>query len=502
MKPNKKSSPDNKFSTILYYDDETFHIVITNNGTIETSNVYTMDGDLGQVWNVMNSNKSTLVADAAKAKNFRIFKDKKVLNFPIDPLNYTGTPLYGDTIYLLIDDTLYATIMLRNGSINADTVYKISTGLAVENITRATAVDGYIAIVCDKKIKLFQFINAQLTEKATYPQFKDIEDTAVARNGMRIHKLKSGKKFKIISTMPSTDWSPYSEGASRKSHLYDLEYNDIDILEAGYGNVVIKVYNGDNFKYFVSTGTINNFDFYEIFNHTSLNCKNIVETDKYLLMMNDDDQTMYASPKGSDYRALRGKIEIGEGGKLVGLVIRDYNAEFTGEGYQIMQLIETNSTLLSYFKLQLSIITITCTPMTSLYAFALSEESFKISFTVIGVSDAYAHIPEIRYTFNVHYVYSYGIIGTIYWIWVFSLFAVVILIFGIRITRLGSKRNLMTRNLAILSRDAQANLPIYSLVSKMIDHPEEIQMKIDKKLRKKKRQLREDMKKAQEENAD
>lgn len=240
-----------KLSTLLYYDDEIFHIVIDKSGSLFISNLYSFSPG-PQVWNSMTS-----VPDAIKiATKYAITKDKRSNSFPskIISNDNPNATITGDVIFLLADSTIYALPINRSGIIFNAYMKSFATGLEKDKIDKLMAIDNNIILMTEKKILVFQYQSIKgIESKQHYPAFKDVEDVAITRvNGIRIFKVKASKaKFKVFSTLASSDWNPYIEGIGRKNLLDNKEYNEIELLEANYGNVVIKAVLGTNCKYFV-----------------------------------------------------------------------------------------------------------------------------------------------------------------------------------------------------------------------------------------------------------
>jgi hypothetical protein len=161
--------------------------------------------------------------------------------------------IYRDFLYIMADSTLYALTLHKNGHISSTFSAQIDTGLDKDKLTRIMVLDNNTMTFADKKINVFQFQNLKFQAKQDFQQFKDVEDVMITRlNGMRLFKVKATKgKFKVFSTLPSSDWNPYIEGVNKQELLNKLEYPKIELIEGQYGNVVIMAYTGKHYKYFV-----------------------------------------------------------------------------------------------------------------------------------------------------------------------------------------------------------------------------------------------------------
>jgi hypothetical protein len=190
----------------------------------------------------------------AKASVFLVAKDNKYANFQ----NITRTPgnPTGDYLYLIADYDIFVFFIHENGKLEAGFSPSVAGGFDKELkvvVTRLMVLDQNIMTLCNKEITVFQFQNSVIQQKQKFPAFKDVEDIAISRvDGMRIFKVKGTKgKFKVFSTLPSSDWNPYIEGVSKKALLDDKEYPKVELLNAQYGNIAIMAYTGKYYKYFV-----------------------------------------------------------------------------------------------------------------------------------------------------------------------------------------------------------------------------------------------------------
>jgi hypothetical protein len=181
-------------------------------------------------------------------------RDKKNLRFPSTEYkpNETAPSFVGDIWYLVTDKSITALMVNRSGELSFDMVKKQKISIAFEKKPRIVAMDNNV-IIYSKLIYLFQFQGFSFQEKPAFGPLKDIEDVIISgESGQRLFKAKGGKnKFKLFSTMPSSDWNPYIEGVSRKNQLSEDGYSNITFLEAKYGNVVVMVNTGKHYKYFI-----------------------------------------------------------------------------------------------------------------------------------------------------------------------------------------------------------------------------------------------------------
>ena len=164
-----------------------------------------------------------------------------------------------------------------------------------------------------------------------------------------------------------------------------------------------------------------NFNYVEIFNSSTVNFTTAVETKKYLFL-SDENKKLYSIAKESTYKAMTtaGKFM----GKIIDVVPTSYKTDFPSPGANsnLVAVIDTkgDSTSYSLMPLTLGNISIQCHPMTSLLCFWVSEETKKMEFLIKGVNDDYAHVPDIRFTFNIYNVYSYGRTGAVFWVLIFG----------------------------------------------------------------------------------
>src|SRR5205823_4107481 len=103
-------------------------------------------------------------------------------------------------------------------------------------------------------------------------------------------------------------------------------------------------------------------------------------------------------------------------------------------------------------------------PLTSLLCFWVSEEMEKMEFLVMGVNDEFSHEPEVRYTFNVYNVYSYGKTGTAFWLLIMAYAMAMVALFTYRMFRLGFKRRSQLKRIdglkQMMSKDFQYRVPL------------------------------------------
>lgn len=282
---NKKFEKGAKFSRVIHYDDTTLHVHISANGDLHICNPFNDNAtfnktDAGEQffcdWKMM-----PLGAEIGKSKEILITKDRKNNQFPnqairpnLNKVEFNeAKPFKGDYLYIMADNKLTVLAIKKNGDFYTDFKVEIEIGKTEKDddkkeekkdekkeekeeeksIPRFMVQDSNIMILKSKKLKVFQFQSNEIEEKQEYDQFKDVEDIAIVRfNGMRLFKAKGAKgKFKVFSTLPSSDWNPYIEGVNKKDLFEGAEYPKIELIESRYGNVAIMVYTGKYYKYFV-----------------------------------------------------------------------------------------------------------------------------------------------------------------------------------------------------------------------------------------------------------
>lgn len=187
-----------------------------------------------------------------KASKFFVSKDNRHHTF--QNITRPQSTVRGDYIYMMADKTIFVFFITEHGQL--DTTFAVSgegSDLNTDDLTRVMVQDQNIMTLCAKEITVFQFQNNQIQQKQKFAAFKDVEDIAISRvDGVRIFKVKGSKgKFKVFSTLPSSDWNPYIEGVSKTTLLNDREFPKIELLNGEYGNVVIMAYTGKHYKYFV-----------------------------------------------------------------------------------------------------------------------------------------------------------------------------------------------------------------------------------------------------------
>lgn len=171
-----------------------------------------------------------------------------------------------------------------------------------------------------------------------------------------------------------------------------------------------------------------------------MNYTTAVETKKYLFLI-EKGKKMYVIPKMSNYLAITSQWEIDN---IVDVATKSYESDFPsiGNSSKVLALTDKNEdgTEFSLLHLNLSQVKITCYPLTSLLSYWWGEDTITIKFNVLGVNDEYAYLPRVIFDFNVFNVYNFGKIGSIFWIWIWINFIVVLLIIVYRLLRLGVKR--------------------------------------------------------------
>jgi hypothetical protein len=129
-----------------------------------------------------------------------------------------------------------------------------------EAIIGFEAYDKVVLLYSKKVLKVYQMaipspgvaVFLLKNEQDASVQLKNIDQIAVVKtNGFRLYKQKGKGKFSVFQTLPSIEWSPFVEGVGRKKMLGEQDFETIQFLNSGYGNVVIKAYNGIMYKYFV-----------------------------------------------------------------------------------------------------------------------------------------------------------------------------------------------------------------------------------------------------------
>lgn len=158
--------------------------------------------------------------------------------------------------------------------------------------------------------------------------------------------------------------------------------------------------------------------------------------------MSDSNKKIYAIAKESNYKAMTTQKTFE--GKIVDIATTKYRTDFqsVGSGSSVIAVVDkfNDSTQFSLMPISLSTIFIECSPLTSLLCFWVSEEMRKMEFLITGVNDEFAHVPEIRYTFNVFHVYNYGKTGTLFWLLIAIYAFTILIIFTYRLIRLAIKR--------------------------------------------------------------
>lgn len=188
-----------------------------------------------------------------------------------------------------------------------------------------------------------------------------------------------------------------------------------------------------------------NFNYVEIFNSSNITVSSsmAVETKKYLFLTDGSKKKLYAIAKDSNYRAMTTAEEWKD--NIISIVTSMYNTDFPSPGsasnvFAVLDSVNDNKRQFSIMSLSLSNITVRCHPLTSLSCFWVSEETEKMEFLVMGVNDEFDHVSEIRYTFNVYNIYSYGTVGTLFWLLIITYAIIIVALFSYRIVRLSFKR--------------------------------------------------------------
>lgn len=187
-----------------------------------------------------------------------VFRDKRDVTFN----NVTGV-----TWYMVTKTQLLGLIFKGTMSANASiAVAEFATPIAHEfgegdeAITGFEAYDKVVLLYSKKVLKVYQLAIGPNTtplfilknQQDASVQLKNIDQVAVVKtNGFRLYNQKIKGKVSVFQTLPSIEWSPFVEGVGKKKLLDEKDFETIQFLNAGYGNVVIKAYNGIMYKYFV-----------------------------------------------------------------------------------------------------------------------------------------------------------------------------------------------------------------------------------------------------------
>ena len=246
----------------MHYEDVGFHIAIFK-GFIGVSKIFPYTGANANKWfyTKIPSESSSLNKEFAALKIATdgstwsaLERDKKVLNFPnivySEPLE--KYEFIGDIWYLVTDNAIIALMVNKEGELSKKMIRNYTVANGISSFQRAMAIDSNL-IIYAKQIFVYQFQGFTFQPKPSFGPLKDIEDIMITReSGLRLFKAKGTKnKFKLFSTMPSSDWNPYIEGVSRKNLLSEEGYTNITFIDAKYGNVVVMVNTGKHYKYFI-----------------------------------------------------------------------------------------------------------------------------------------------------------------------------------------------------------------------------------------------------------
>jgi hypothetical protein len=465
-----------KFSAWMFYDDQTYQVVVEKSGALFVNWVSGVDPLNTTKWVQLQDptpqNCSNYLTAATIVKNLTdvladvsniwMARDKKIFTFPSRTFTETSisntTIARGDAWFLLAGKFLYSVIMNVNGTFNPVFMKVIDTEVDPEKVTRVMVADSNIIIFFEKKIKIYQYQNQKFELKQSFDPFKDVEDIAISRvSATRLYKLKASKnKFKLLSTLPSAEWNPYTEGIGRTPQLGDTEYSEIEFLEAGYCNLVIRANTGKQFKYFIASGTATAFKFIEIFNSTKGNYTGAIETNSHVFLFKNETDLVVIH-KSSTYKSMKGSIP--DGTKISTIISKSYVSEFSGvsdfsKSSNVMAAV-TSSTEGEYRILPLGLgrIQIVCNPLTSLLGFFKPEDQAAIDFTILGFNSENSYLPEVRFNFNAYFIYNYGPTGSFFWLWVWIVVNITILLLIYRLVRLAYKRSRMAVTINKLNLD-------------------------------------------------
>jgi hypothetical protein len=287
----KTFDKESKLSQVIHYDDTTLQVHVNAKGQLSICNLFH-----GSTFNKTEAGPRFdckwkqfdlgLGANAEKVKKILVTKDKKNNKFPRqairpnlnDAVFDEKTAFKGDYLFLAVDEQLIVLAVNETGDVYKDYKVQMAVGEMAkkddgkkgdgkkdddkkddekkdedDSISRMMVMDSNIMVVKSKKLKVFQLQGNKMEVKHNYPEFKDVEDIVITRmNGMRLFKAKGAKgKFKVFTTLPSSDWNPYIEGVNKKDLFEGEEYPKIDLIEAGFGNVAIMVSTGKYYKYFL-----------------------------------------------------------------------------------------------------------------------------------------------------------------------------------------------------------------------------------------------------------
>lgn len=406
--------------------------------------------------NSVVKNMTDVLADTSK---IWIVRNKRITNFPARNFSEISSNLtaIGDVWFVLANKFLYSVIVSSNGSFHPLMSKVIDTEVDPEKVTKVMAADSNIMIIQDKKLKLYQYQNQKFELKQTFDAFKDVEDIGISRiGGIRLYKVKGSKnKFKVFSTLPTAEWNPYTEGIGKTSQLGETDYSEIEFLEAGYGNLVIKANTGKQFKYFVASGTAGSLKYIEVYNSTKGSYTGAIETNSHLFLFNNETELIVIH-KQSNYKSMKGRVP--DGSEISTLLSRSYLSEFSGRADfannpNIMAVVTTGSGNYKVLSLGLGTIQVVCSPLTSLLGFLDPEDEATMTFSILGVNSENSYLPEVRFSFNAFFIYNYGPIGSVFWIWVWIVINITILLLAYRLMRLGFKRSRMAFSISRLKLD-------------------------------------------------
>ncbi len=506
---NTLFAADTVLSThFMHYEDIGFHVAIFKGG-IAISKIFPFNGSDSGSWFYTTKNSSEFT-DIKAATNeagwFALERDKKILTFPNTLYNdsITGHEFTGDLWYLVTDKSITAMIVNRTGQLSAKMIFKHSISNPSEKRPRVMAIDNNL-ILYSKQINVYQFQGFKFQEKPAFGPLKDIEDITITReSGLRLFKTKGGKnKFKLFSTMPSSDWNPYIEGVSRKNLLNEEGYTNITFLDAKYGNVVVMANTGKHYKYFIvastnqAKGAGQSLEFVETFNTSKTNYTDVTETSNYLFIWRPSPPDLIAIPKNSNYKAMRSNVSqlLSATDKIVDISSEVYRSEFlpninlTKILLRVERQAVGSNVTFAMVPLNLSNIVVECDPLTYLLSFLEADEQKKITFSIMGVNDEFAYIPDIRFTFNAYYIYSYSGSGTVFWLWIWLSINIVLLVFAFRSIRLGLKRRKQTMGFRKLNEVMKGMAPLVTtdMIEKTLKEDAESRMKRRREKSKQKR---------------
>ena len=145
-----------KLSQHIYYDDETYHLIIDKDGKIWTSNIYSFESEAGKrVW--LTPNASQVPKDIQEGSKFLLVKDKKINNFP-SRIQNTENNFTGDVWYLVADTKLFAIPVGRSGILDFSSIKSQATAVTdKDKLDKLMVFDSNVVVMSEKKIFIYQY---------------------------------------------------------------------------------------------------------------------------------------------------------------------------------------------------------------------------------------------------------------------------------------------------------------------------------------------------------